>query len=1490
MTSFVALNIEPEEDSEDEVDDSKEIQIEEALKLYQNALKLHSQGPDYYDEADAAYATLFQSEIFTYLESLSESQHFQIYGDPEIFKSGLEHSLTSTSVAPGAGVDGAPSTLPQILFLSYKNHAQFLLDRLKNQCFNSQKLHSSSGVQSSVDLKAISKVVFSSLDLFTEALDRDDTDSELWRQVSKLSGFLGSKRTERFCLEAVLDDAGGGPDAWREPLGLEENFAAEQLKALVHSLRDNVSEAQLSEQFDKQSSIINSLRRHLDPYPYLPATSMSNNVSTKNLEHTVLNHIAKRQEIVVPAPTWASCGKAILLELGKIAQGHADPEPGASYSIVLPSNNAQVTKRMTFKPPENISAVSSSGQLLDNSKVSQSRNGQGLVAVEGAMISEDSNEQLLSPENPESNPCKITGKSSLTTAHDGHLPGRDSSRPGTSKQDGRDGGSDLIVEDGNEDDQISKQNPTFSGGNTVSLPTRKRSSEAAGLQEPVDPGRSRSKRIKARVSVTEPNDQELAQEDLTQRYEEQLRNYTQADHWMFERAGSFLAKLNAQSLGSLAELKRIISMTRSDQESNNKNAANRLSDVVALDLRSLICSWDIAASSLFLQKASLDESLGGADDGRDSGLAVFLEHSKKGLQQAPQRPLLSGDEGLEQFSSNVNRNWTNLDQVSLMWIEYLLSAESRSFGLTGEADDDSSAYEKYTWPDTLKETFVQILVKQDEFIYTTTLNKIKDLDKQFLSSEKGVSASDVRTLEKTLINVIQSTFELHLDIYGRITNPSSEVDLAVRTLQLDRLSRWAGLASHTHNKRASAPGTQTLDSLSIRFLWSFVVYTNMVDPSSRDHIVLCFQDLQRILEGAGSPVIELPNNAIIPQISVEAAERELSWLTTMDFFVSIFGPENNDPLMIIESLEPLLESSLKRDAAASHGSSIPAENDEGSAFHGQEIMSTGQGNLQLEDIADHKLGQMLHFLDKASTPLKLLLWRKLGRAYEAIQYNPRIISGDLRCIELIMEYFCSSAYTESDTENRRISLPRWLRILDDLIIRALTLALNDPAAFDCMDEHHLQASIEALASLQRILHVFALWEDSVRISQTLPPSQVNASATTAFSISKQKFRSMLVRTWTLQYVLLKEAVKQAPELFQTPNEDLADYLKIVHHAFGLRLYCKESNKIFLRLMKAELFRLRPQEGWETDLGQVLFDLYGMKIGPSLVASQDHGCPPETLGRHNAIEIMDLVMIQANRINIKDLLKSELRFTIEKLHNALKGRRETSRMKFNRHLFSRYLRSPINPVFLYRSLRGIGDLSGASVNNEDSVIAGKGWYFLQGHVALAKYRSQKRTSQGPVDDLDNASAFFRQDLEFDMKKWETWYRLGQVYDAKIEEDTTWNAEKLNNHVEELNVLQRNAIHCYAMAIAVAKRSAGASFETMSKVSDLYADFGMRIYSSSREPFSMSAFSLENFGKHFNGATVGMYQNRPFRDMRLYPAWKLASVLFREALVHKTQDWV
>src|SRR5437588_11793468 len=101
MASFTALNLEPEDDSEEEIDDTKEIQLEEAFKLYQNALRLHSQGPQYRTEASDAYRELFQSEVFKYPEVVSEFARDELdtVPDSSIINEAVPLSLVSAENA-----------------------------------------------------------------------------------------------------------------------------------------------------------------------------------------------------------------------------------------------------------------------------------------------------------------------------------------------------------------------------------------------------------------------------------------------------------------------------------------------------------------------------------------------------------------------------------------------------------------------------------------------------------------------------------------------------------------------------------------------------------------------------------------------------------------------------------------------------------------------------------------------------------------------------------------------------------------------------------------------------------------------------------------------------------------------------------------------------------------------------------------------------------------------------------------------------------------------------------------------------------------------------------------------------------------------------------------------------------------------------------------------------------------------------------------------
>ena len=1425
------------------------------MKLYQNALKLHSQGPDFYVEAENAYNELFRSEIFTYPESLSEAQRIESYGAVEELEDDSEDDFLPTTTAIATGVDIAPSSLPQILYLAYKNHGQFQLDRLKARLSHlEQELKPDDQSDPS---NAVSRTAAFSLRLFVEALDRDDTDLELWRQVARIAGLLGSRRIARFCLESVVDTDDGDFDPWTEPVGLEESFAREQLKPLLRSIDDQLSESQLTAPSYNYGNLTGALKRNVDPFPYLPPNALIPSAQS-------IAHPANNQSIVVPLRTWASCGKAILFRHNQEMQGVVSPDPGAGYLLVIPSNNSTVILPQPARKTSNrdITVENDRPAFVRSPTEDKAEYVDALTEVsivEGAPEGHEDRPIELSDsivQQPKGSPKKIN-----QVGHHGHGNAEE-----VSVEQGRAGKNGIAVR------------PTVS----VVLPTRKRSSEAAELPGSPDIGRSRSKRIKARGSIDPDSLKDTTAEDWARWYEQQLQLYHEADEQAFAIVQSLLAKLGSKEVGSLEVIRDIVSNPCIPSGGAINNAEEPLR-TAAQDLKTLLDGWDLPKSKAFLSGYDAKDSAGPIGGTQNPGFTAFLEHSTQETQASPKRPPMPADYALDDFANELDDGkWRGLHEVSYEWIAYLLSPGR----LEGQA---LSLYEACTWPDSLKEAVVQMLVNEDEAIFSQT-NRLADMmEQQKRDSAGAVELGRSRRSMTSHMQLVQTIYEVHLDVYGRITNPSSEVDAITRLLQRERLCRWAAFSSKLLNQQSFIHNDdgQSLSDLEVRFMWSSVVCTSLLEPASRDHTVLCFQDLIRILgkehlKCGVELTIDLPNNAIMPEISAEAAEKEISRLTTMDFFMGIFSSENNDPLTIIESLEPLLDLSVQQ-VKVTTGNNSRGSHDANSVPLGE----------QSEFVTNPKLLEALRFLNRGSLPLRLFLWQRLRTAYQAIHYPPQILCCYLRSFVLITDHITSSSYADGCLENRHDSLLRWLNRLDDLLTRILAAALFHKDAFETLDAEHVRVSLEALARLRDVLHVFALWEDTIRVGKTQVPISVGQTAHRGLSKSTDKFRDMIVKTWTLQYLLLKEAVNQSPELFTGSDEMLLHYLKRVHQTLGLRCYCSLADKMFLKLMKIELERFRLAEGWDTDMAQLVFDLYGLKISSTTVEMQDHGCLPEELDRRTALEVMDTVMLHVNRLSVKDLLKSDLKFAVDKMQQVIKIPKVTTSATsrtFNYRLANNYLKSPINPVDLYRSLRGVGGLCGNPARSEGSEIAAKGWYFLLGHIALAKFRSQKRSAMGSTDDLEIARTFFRHDLEFDTEKWETWYRLGQVYDAMIEEDSLWTADKLDNHMAELAVLQRKAIHCYAMAMAVGIRCGDASFEATSKMADLCADFGTRIYASTREPFSMRAFNMDEFKRPFNRAGQGMYDNHQFPGLTLYSAWKFASFLLRRASIQRPQDWV
>lgn len=1435
MSSWVALNIEPDEAVEEEVDDTKEIQIEEALKLYQNALKLHSQGSQFYSQAAEAYDALLESEIFKYPESISDFKRATLQNsedEPQSPGLPVYGAVVDSTEAIGESDinDSTSSTLLQTIYLSYKNHGQFLLDSLQAILQDASGKHDAADGNTAKTKEGARTALVS----FAEALERDDTDLNLWRQSARLSNALQSYRLARYCLESVLADDENRLEVRTEQLGLEETIAEERLRDTLRSLNDRLSVSQVPVKRPKKA-LIKFLQRQADPYPYLPGLPESLEYADSSRNPLAL--VATRHIIKPSSPTWDAVGEEIL---GVLEGDDVKIGPGTSIEVQLPA----VSPEADSTGPNHIQQPEGSSKPQDEEKPS---------TEQPDVTMSDSQPLPVKAEEPEQ-----TGE----PTEDQAAPAEEDTEKQTTEQ-----------QDDQQAEQLDESNPQEEVAadelDTKSNEHRKRSSASAANDEHENV-RAKSRRTRARESNIDPSS--MADEiafDQSKYYEDRLEMYVHADDWLFKTTGAFLSKVGVEELGTADHLRKHMLLVSNTQ--GPADSAEGIDSLLSQDLGTVISNWDdqkakaISESDNFSNLHDI-QSLG------KSGLAIFLEHSKKPSRKSGAPSVLSDGEELSTCLNPVNDGWTHIDEVAFCWLKGLLMPAFGRYSTQDTvvySDDDwsamESAYSSSQWSDSLKETVAQILQLEDEYLYNQLSEAVDALDNQILR-QSADSPLRYNQGHFSDLEMIQAILELHLDIYASINSPNSDVDQGTRLTEFDRLTRWSILARNSlgYFMDYSTQGVLQ-NNILLRHLWVSIFHANVAPDVQREHILLCLQDLKHVFDRLGNPVISLPNNTAMPELSAEAIDQEVSKLKSMGFFVKIFNPDSENPVGMIETIEPLLEPS-----------SIE--------YSGDEAADSGNVNPASD------IQEMGSFLDRGDATLRLFLWRQLQEAYKAIDYPPKVISCSLRSIETIIKELWSTPYAEQSADDRYRTLLRWLKSLDTILNKLVTLALRESdKAYECLDMDHLKSSMSAVAKLLKLLHSFTVYEDSVRIGQ-VPAPEFRGSLAKSLEGFRERLREMEVRCWILQYTLIKEVIAQNLELFTTPNEDRVEYLRAAHYALGIRKMCRRSYKEFLKLLKSEFYTIETKEDLDIEICQVFYDLHGYRlINSDLI--MDHGCSSDRIDRDTAIMMIDFVLRQAKKVNIKDLSKSDLKPTIEKMQKVIGLSKSSTPLAFNRRIFSSYLKSPINPTELFRAARGIEDLALMPVTTESALIAQKGWYFLLGYAALAKFKSQKRLTPAGTTDLDEGITYFRQDIENRSGRWETWYRLAQTYDAKLEEDITWSAEKINNNPNELAILQRNAIHCYAMALSMANRSAEPTAETREILSELYTDFAIRMYSSSREPLAMGVFNLEGFARHFsNEESQQMYKGEPFREMKLYSVWTFASHLLKRAIVDKPKNWM
>ena len=1427
LSGFPALNIEAEDDSAEEVDDTREIQLEEGLKLYQNALRLHSLGPEYFDQAADAYKDLFQSEIFRYPEAVSEFARDEVDSgadEPPI----IDQNLPQLSTLPTTNTQASPSSLPQIIYLSFKNYGQFLLEHYAR---TSRTRELAGWSDTSVAHEAI-MACSTAMKQLAEALERDDTDLDLWRKAARVAQVCSSERIVRFCLESVLAGDEEGSNEVVEILGLDEAIAAGQLEEVIDTLQDDLSSAQKPGSQPRRD-LLKVLKTTIDPFPFLPSRLEVSGRSRRELK--LLGSQRKRCIVRASSRCWLGIGQALLHTINNEQKFDSDVGPVAAVYIDVSADLDSVETVQPLKGPvTSIAGPKSPNHATDSSsQVTEMRAGAAEDSVENVDPIVDAEKVKRSNEKfaPEDAIDNVLSPSLL-----------EAMQPRTG-------------------DECKGETPEADGEQAI-VPTRKRSAGCAGHDELPDNGRSKSKRLRNRESNADTMQQEEdAANTLARYYEDQLKDLSYADQWLFTTTSHQLSKFGVEELGVVDDLRQDIS---SSSEMDDTPGKETTVEVRAInDLRSALTSWSEEKANAVMY--GYGSSLFG---GGKAGLTLFLEHSKTAMPESDNILPFPLSKGLSQFVIRCNEGWYNPHQVAFEWLETLILPTISIDHAVSGATLKPSSYSSTLWPEVLKLTIVQLILREDDYIFQLMQQRLDDLAERMLPFgkylEAGYTLQDVANT-----GMAQTLYELHLDIYSRITNPSSQVDKATRSLQHDRLTRWSELAGSFINIYADHADDVSIQQWHVvRFIWTATIHANMADDASQEHVMLCLQDLQALLSQAGNPTIVLPNNAALPEISVTAVEQEISRISTLDFFMHIFNDDSSDPIAVIESLEPILEP---------YGQSWP--------------LSPAAEEAESPPPVSAQTMQLIEFLESGDASLKLFLWRRLRDAYIAIDYPPKEVSCYLRSVEAIVSELSSERHTRLPRDSRQIALLKWIKELDDILAKLLPKILADSQAFEVVDEAHLRASMSTIARFSRVIHGLAWYEDAVRVGQLTEPRGKNASGTKSLDKLRDRLRDMHVRVWTLQYALLKEGIAQTMDQWDSPADDRAEYLRSLHNSLGLRGYCKHSNKTFLRLLKSELMTMDTKEDYSAEMAQVLFDLHQLKFA-SGIGDVNHDCPPELLDKKSAAHILETVVLQARRMSIKDLLKSDLKNTIEKIQQALGAPKSVSVLSYNRRTINTYLKSPINQLQLFRASRGEGGLPVRVVETESAKTAAHGWYFLLGHLALAKFKSAKRTNPGPTDDLDIAISFFKQDLEHNIENWESWFRLAQAYDAKIEEDLLWTADKVNNHRSDLAVVQRNAIHCYEMAMAISLRTSDDTTQNANKMSEMYAAFATRLYASSREPLSMDAFDNTYHQRHYSSSNEqsNLYQGPSTPSMSPFSVWRFSAHLLHRALVEKPYNWM
>lgn len=526
------------------------------------------------------------------------------------------------------------------------------------------------------------------------------------------------------------------------------------------------------------------------------------------------------------------------------------------------------------------------------------------------------------------------------------------------------------------------------------------------------------------------------------------------------------------------------------------------------------------------------------------------------------------------------------------------------------------------------------------------------------------------------------------------------------------------------------------------------------------------------------------------------------------------------------------------------------------------------------------------YLSRASLDLRLKFWNLLLDDYQNAGESQKSLDGYLAIFCDIVKELTSHKYKTLAPEQRPIVLLRAVYMCHNAAKNMMALDLSI-TSFSHLSQTSLRAAMSAILALLRLLYVYVLFEDGI------VNAVINAPSHPAWEKAANIMKELTVRSWCLFYYLYQALVPTST------TETLHEILSIIHEQLGNRGYCGLADGVLLGLIFNELIRLNPKDS-ESDMIQCLHCRYNVVIASEDFHPYDHSTKPIELDKSTALKILEFVLgILIKKKNLsQSILRAEVKGVLDELFEAIQFPSSSSTPTISRNAFilTGIMEMRVDVPFLKMCFNGNHPISFVDTPKEIDSLAKSGLYFLLGQSRMQLYKVRKRTMQGRTEDVAEAIKFLKYDLMCGgYNRFETWYLLAQGYDALVEDDLTWNTDKISVP-DSRNVTvarQKKTLICAGMAINRLLQQQGKSSELLANspsyhnmLQSVWSFFARLLFNSTQCPMDMAAFY--QMGERMLCGMEGLYTREPV--YKLKPAVIIKSALLALKVSEREElDW-